>query len=113
MAMVVTVLAVEVPVFSNRDPTTTTPPAEDPLAVEVTSNALGFFAPEPTASLVVMVTLPHVPVRPHPSPFALAVAPEGTLPVQMDADSLVTTPDPLCFAMEAVIVPVLAVQVPI
>jgi len=112
MAMVVTVLAVEVPVFSNRDPTTTIPPAEDPLAVEVTSDALGF-APEPTASLVVMVTLPHVPVRPHASPFALAVAPEGTLTVQMDADSLVTTPDPLCFAMEAVIVLVLAVQVPI
>jgi len=89
--MIVMVLAVQVPVFANRDPTTSSPPAEYSLTVEMTANTLGS-APEPTASLVVMVSLPHVPVCSHTSPMPLAVAPESALTVHVDADSLVTTP---------------------
>jgi len=81
-----------VPVFPNRDPTTAIKPAQDSKTVNMTANALHPLGPEPSASLVVMVFLPHVPVCAHPSPVPLPVAPESALTVQVNADSLVSTP---------------------
>ena len=61
MAVVILVLAVEVPIGANLDPAATIRAAQDAQTVLVTTDSL-VPTPEPTGRLVVVIALPEVPV---------------------------------------------------
>lgn len=58
-----------VPVLADNDPATITPPLIGAQAVEVAASAV-LVSPEPTGRTVVLVFLPHVPVRTDLAPTA-------------------------------------------
>jgi len=70
-------------------------------------------APEPSARLVVVVALPHVPVRAHTAPVSLVVAVQSAAPIQMNTDTSVSTPGPTCAPMQTMVVCIAAIQTPI
>jgi len=84
----VVVAAEELPVHLRNTPSSASPPSEDALTVQVSSNAL-VFAPRPLGWLVEVVTLDDLPVRPHMSPTAVPEATKNSPAVQVKPHALV------------------------
>lgn len=111
--MIVLVATVQLPVASHCSPVTTSPTAIDNASVLVAGNLFVLVGPEPARCLVVVVVPPLVPIRAHAAPFALVVAPESAVSVQMHSDSFVTTPGPASLTVMGVIVFIAPVQTPV
>jgi hypothetical protein len=113
-AVVVFVFTIQVPVASHSDPSGTSPPSVDTVAVLVTADSLVATSPEPTRSLVVVVFLPQLPNTSDTTPFALVIAEEVSASIAVNADTTVVVgPTPLRATVKAMIVPVPAVKMPV
>jgi hypothetical protein len=75
-AVIIVVFPVQLPVFADNLPASTSPLLEDAKPVKMTADASGV-APEPARSFVVVVVLPLVPIRAHAAPFALVILVQG------------------------------------
>jgi len=112
--MVVVIPPPKMPVSSDIDPLSSSPPSVDPVAVTMAANSLVAASPEPAWALVVVVFAPKSPVLACMLPLALDVDKEAVQSIAMNTDTtVVVCPNPLPLAMMAMIVVVASDQVPI
>ena len=103
----------QVPVGTKLDPFGANPLSVDPAAADVKTNA-PVTSPGPASTLAVAVALSEVPICTRALPTAMAIAVQHSVLVTMMSNALVAVGSaPLCAAVQAVIVPVAAIQVPV
>jgi len=110
--MIVKVAVDTMPVPTNNHPFRTSPPLIDALAVPITADSLPC-APEPSRTLVEMLALPYVPIRPHSPPMALVISKQSSQTVSVNTDAPESTPNPSCAAMQVVVIMIFFVQMPV
>ena len=113
MQAVAVVVALDpVPVRAHVHPFGASPASQGAQAVQMVPDA-AVAAPEPASAVVVVIPLSQVQVSAHSAPVSLHIAVQGALAAEVPSNPSVTTPAPLSAAVEAVVVVVSAVEVPV
>jgi len=110
--VVVVIAANESPVGADGDPVTSIPSTQDSLTIEMPADALGA-SPEPPSRPVVVVLLPHVPVRSDMDPAVVPEPAQDTPAVEVVTNPAITSPGPSVAAMETVPVVIASDEMPI
>jgi hypothetical protein len=110
--VVVCVASHQVPIASDHHPLVAGPALVNAQAVQVPTNS-AVPAPEPSAWAIVVVFLPHVPIGANAFPAPLVVAPQMTPTIKVVPNATVAAPRPTGPSMEAMVVVVAPVEMPV
>ena len=111
--VIVVVASVQVPVGPHSSPVRSSEALVHSKAVSVASDLAVMVCPEPPRALVVMVAPVQVPIRAHPAPMALVIAVQRAQAVEMHANPTIAAPGPAMPSVQAVIVVIPSVQMPV